>query len=150
MNSQCVWDGRLIQVSVAGVNPALRFLRPCHCHVMQPSLLNLFTSQRSPCPSIISMLERWIDGLGFRMTAREESSLYKSPLGLVSVGEPQGHTEAAGMLTPETLYRGKSLGCCCSIQLAQVCCCNKLEWFPQVVCAMVCVLRLPLMEKYYP
>lgn len=42
------------------------------------------------------------------MTAREESSLYKSPLGLVSVGEPQGHTETAGMLTPERCAKGES------------------------------------------
>lgn len=42
------------------------------------------------------------------MTAREESSLYKSALGFVSVGEPQGHTETAGMLIPEKHSKGES------------------------------------------
>lgn len=65
-------------------------------------------SQRSPCPSIISMLERWMNGLRLRMTAREESSLYKSLLGLVRVGAPQGHAETAGMLTPERCSKGES------------------------------------------
>lgn len=55
-SNQISTDQQLInELSVAGVNSALRFPRPCHCHVMQPSLLNLFTLKdlrghpSSPC-----------------------------------------------------------------------------------------------------
>lgn len=143
-----MWDGRLIQVSVAGVNSALRFLHPCHCHVMQPLLLNLFTLKdlhahpSSPC---------WKDGwTGWDLGWQPERKAHSINLLLVwSEWESLKVTyKLQGCSHQRDALKVKVLGVQGVLLLypiSPVCCCIKLEWFPQVVCLCngVCTALTP-------